>query len=202
MLNRIKGINNYMHIDTELLIACAKNDRKAQKKLYEACYVFLMPKCLQYHKNEEDARAIFNKGFYKILKNLSKIDLEEVMFAAWSKRIMANTLIDDYRKNKNYKTNINVKDSDQELDYHASSSTNEAVNSFGQKDIMQLLEYLKPAAKQVFLMYVVEGYNHREIGEMLNMSEGTSKWHLSTARKELKERLEKLTEAELRTKVV
>jgi RNA polymerase sigma-70 factor (ECF subfamily) len=56
---------------------------------------------------------------------------------------------------------------------------------------MNLLEYLKPATKRVFILFVIEGYTHKEIGEIMEMSDGTSKWHLSSARKELKELLEK-----------
>lgn len=149
-----------------------------------------MPACFRYHKNEEDARAVFNMGFLKIIKSLEKLDFENVVFAAWSKRIMTNVLIDDYRKNKNHKEKISIRDNERELEYHSTSSANDAESNFGTENIMQLLEQLKPATKQVFMLYVIEGYNHREIGELLEMSEGTSKWHLSSARKYLRELIE------------
>jgi len=191
-----------MHVDTDLLVACANNDRIAQKKLYEICFAFLMHNCKRYHKNEEDARSVFNNGFLKILKNLSAVEVETILFAAWAKRIMANTIIDEYRKNKNYTETISNRDNERELDYHGRSSHNQALSDFAEEDIMDLLDYLKPATKQVFVMYVIEGYNHREISELLEMSEGTSKWHLSLARKELKKLLLELEEAELRLKVI
>lgn len=191
-----------MHVDSDLLKACANNDRKAQKKLYEICFSFLMINCKRYHKNDEDARSVFNSGFLKILKNLSSVDLDDILFAAWAKRIMSNTIIDEYRKNKNYNEIISNRDNERELDYHARSSQNNAIRHFAEDDILDLLDYLKPATKQVFVMYVIEGYNHREIAELLEMSEGTSKWHLSTARKELKKLLIELEEAELRLKVI
>jgi RNA polymerase sigma-70 factor (ECF subfamily) len=161
-----------------------------------------MPNCKRYHKNEEDARSVFNNGFLKILKNLSSVEVETILFAAWAKRIMANTIIDEYRKNKNYNETISNRDNERELDYHGRSSNNQALSDFAEEDIMDLLDYLKPATKQVFVMYVIEGYNHREISELLEMSEGTSKWHLSFARKELKKLLLELEEAELRLKVI
>lgn len=191
-----------MHVDSDLLVACANNDRKAQKKLYEICFAFLMPNCQRYHKNEEDARSVFNNGFLKILKNLSTVDLENILFAAWAKRVMANTIIDEYRKHKNYNETISNRDNERELEYHGRSAQNKAIKDFAEDDILDLLDYLKPATKQVFVMYVIEGYNHREISELLEMSEGTSKWHLSTARKELKTLLTELEEAELRLKVI
>lgn len=186
-----------MNIDEELLVACEKNNRKAQEKLYKACYVFLIPLCMRYHKNETDARAIFNKCFLKILKNLHTLNGNSSSFAAWAKRIMNNTLVDEYRSTKNYREKISKRDNERELDYHASSHVNHAETKFNEKSVMDLLDQLKPATKQVFILYVVEGYSHREIAEMLEMSEGTSKWQLSTARKELKQLLAKEHKKEL-----
>jgi len=180
-----------MHIDVKLLKACSKNKRKAQEKLYEACFLFLMPICKRYHNNEQDARASYNLAFIKIIDNLTKLDLEEVPFASWAKRVMTNTLIDEYRKNKKYREKISKRDQERELEYHATGIVNDAESNFGEESIMNLLEYLKPATKRVFILFVIEGYTHKEIGEIMEMSDGTSKWHLSSARKELKELLEK-----------
>lgn len=180
-----------MHIDVKLLKACSKNKRKAQKQLYEACFLFLMPICKRYHRNEQDARAAYNTAFIKIIDNLNKVDWEEVPFAAWAKRVMTNTLIDEYRKNRKYRERISKRDQERELEYHATGIVNEAESNFGEASIMKLLEFLKPATKRVFMLYVIEGYTHKEIGEIMEMSDGTSKWHLSTARKELKILLEK-----------
>jgi RNA polymerase sigma-70 factor (ECF subfamily) len=190
----IRTIGNYLHIDINLLKACRKNKRAAQEKLYEACFQFLMPVCMRYHRNEEDARAIYNVAYMKIIKNLDKIDLEDTPFAAWAKRIMTNTLIDEYRKNKKYKEKISKRDDDRELEYHSKGVKNDAESNLGESEIMKLLDQLKPSTKRVFMLYVIEGYNHREIGEIMEMSEGTSKWHLSTARKELRELISKREE--------
>ncbi|HZH86210.1 MAG TPA: RNA polymerase sigma factor [Brumimicrobium sp.] len=195
----IKGVNNYMHIDVKLLKACSKNKRKAQEELYEACFLFLLPICKRYHNNEHDARAIYNVAFIKIIDNLSKLDLDEVPFAAWAKRVMTNTLIDEYRKNKKYREKISNRDQERELEFHSEGIRNDAESNFGESSIMRLLDYLKPSTKRVFMLYVIEGYNHREIGEIMEMSEGTSKWHLSTARKELKELIEKQEKTTLQT---
>ncbi|WP_123776110.1 RNA polymerase sigma factor [Brumimicrobium aurantiacum] len=194
---KIRRVNNYMHIDVKLLKACAKNKRKAQEKLYEACFLFLMPICKRYHNNEQDARAAYNVAFLKIIDNLNKLDLEEVPFAAWAKRVMTNSLIDEYRKNKKYREKISKRDQERELEYHSTGVKNEAESNFGESSIMDLLEYLNPSTKRVFILYVIEGYTHKEIGEIMEMSNGTSKWHLSKARKELKVLLEKLEKIKL-----
>ncbi|MDG0973987.1 MAG: RNA polymerase sigma factor [Crocinitomicaceae bacterium] len=183
-------MGKYTNITVELISECANNDRKAQETLYEVCFRFLMPLCMRYNTNEEDARATFNIGFMKILKNIGSIEPEIGSFIAWSRRIMNNTLIDEYRKNKNYKERVTSREHDRELEFHSNNTSNQAYNDFNENSVLRLLEYLKPATKQVFVLYVIEGYNHREIGDLLKMSEGTSKWHLSTARKELQALLE------------
>lgn len=188
--DKIKTLRKYTNITVELISECANNDRKAQEMLYEVCFRFLMPLCMRYNTNEEDARATFNIGFMKILKNIGSIEPEIGSFIAWSRRIMNNTLIDEYRKNKNYKERVTSREHDRELEFHSNNTSNQAYNDFNENSVLRLLEYLKPATKQVFVLYVIEGYNHREISDLLKMSEGTSKWHLSTARKELQALLE------------
>ena len=94
-----------MDITPEIIQLCVRDDRKAINLLYEYGFKMLMPICFRYNHNEEDARASFNTGFIKILKGMQKID-EDVNFNAWAKRIMVNSLIDEYRKNKKYNSRI------------------------------------------------------------------------------------------------
>jgi len=181
-----------MHIDSTILKACASNDRRAQKQLYEYCFKFLMPVCLRYHSNEEDARSSLNLAFLKIIKSLSDTDLDSLNFNAWSKRITTNTLIDEYRKSKNHTTHYQIKETERELDLLCGNTQNDAESDFGCEAIFKLLKQIPEISAQVFNLYVIDGYSHREISNLLNMSEGTSKWHLSTARKLLREKLEKI----------
>lgn len=178
-------------ITAELLKACMEDDRRAIKYLYEHCFKKLMPVCYRYHNNEEDARSSLNIGFMKILKGLESID-GQVNFAAWSKRIMINTLIDEYRKKRNYQSHVTSKETERELDVEANPTDNEAESDLGYQNLLGLISQLPEISGRVFNLYVIDGFNHKEIGEMLGMSEGTSKWHLSTARKLLREKLEKL----------
>lgn len=181
-----------MQMDVSILSECADNNRRAQKQLYEYCFRLLMPLCLRVHTNEEDARSSLNIAFLKIIKGLEGIDLHQINFNAWSKRITNNTLIDEYRKKKIQMTHYISKETDRELDYYAESSQNEAISDFGCDVILKMLKEIPESSAQVFNLYVIDGYNHREIGELLEMSEGTSKWHLSTARKLMREKLEKI----------
>ncbi len=180
-----------MDITHEIIKACMRDDRKAINLLYEYGFKMLMPICFRYNKNEEDARAAFNAGFIKILGSLEKVD-KDYNFDAWAKRIMVNSLIDEYRKNKKYNTQVTKSDSEAELDFYATGSNNDAESNLGVENIMVLIKELPTTTGQVFNLYVVDGYSHKEIGELLQMSEGTSKWHLSTARKMLRYKLELL----------
>jgi RNA polymerase sigma-70 factor (ECF subfamily) len=179
-----------MQITPEILKACLKDDRKAIKQLYEYCFKLLMPVCYRYHNHNEDAHSSFNIGFMKILGGIESIVKEEMKFNAWSKRVMTNTLIDEYRKQKNHLSHISAKETERELDYHSESTKNEAESIIGCENIMNLVHELPSSTAKVFNLYVIDGYSHKEIGDLLEMSEGTSKWHLSTARKLLREKLE------------
>lgn len=150
-----------------------------------------MPVCYRYHNNEEDARSSLNLGFMKILKGLETVD-EDLNFNAWSKRIIVNTLIDEYRKKKNYNSRVSTKETERELDFESVHESNEAESNFGYESLLKLITELPEVSQKVFNLYVIEGFNHKEIGELLGISEGTSKWHLSTARKVLREKLEKI----------
>lgn len=180
-----------MDITEEIIQSCKSDDRKAINILYEHCFGILMPVCFRYNNNEEDARASLNVGFMKILKGLQKIE-GEINFNAWAKRIMVNSLIDEYRKNKKYNTQVSRSDDERELDYYSSGDVNHAESNLGYENILMLVKELPATTATVFNMYVIDGYSHKEIGESLEMSEGTSKWHLSTARKMLRDKLDRL----------
>ena len=178
-----------MNISKDILKKCKKNDRKAQFLLYKECYGVLMSVCLRYEKNKDDAEVLLNLAFYKIL---SKMDLykDNVPFEAWIRRITINTVIDEYRKKKRdrhiFLEKIEGHVPIQVMDF------NEADEKFDAEELEIMIRELPETSQKVFNLYIVDGYNHKEIGEMLGISEGTSKWHLSTARKTLRKMLKKI----------
>ena len=177
-----------MNIQPKLIALCIKRDRKAEYELYKNTYSYLMSICLRYIKDKDMASEVLNTGFLKILTNLEKYNLA-IPFKVWIRKIMVNTLIDEYRKTKREKERITyVEEYYDSSDY---SETNEALSRINCEQIYELIGQLPEATKQVFNLYVIDGYAHKEIGEMLGISEGTSKWHLSNARQKLKEQLEK-----------
>jgi RNA polymerase sigma factor (sigma-70 family) len=181
-----------MHIDLDLLKNCINNDRRAQKKLYELCYRIFMPLCMRYNKNEEDARFAFNNSYMKILIGMENVNLNEIIFFPWAKRIVTNVLIDEYRKQKLHQAHFLNKETDRELELHSANSDNEAESNFGYAALLKMISEIPEMHALVFKLYVMEDMSHREIAEQLQISEGTSKWHLSIARKMLREKLEKI----------
>lgn len=179
-----------MQVTKQILLGSAENDRRAQKVLYEYCYRQFIRLCMRYYSNHEDARHALNNGFLKIVNGLQNVDLDELNFAAWAKRIIVNTLIDEYRKNKNHNQLILAKETEAELANSAERTENLGSLELNYQEILDLLKTIPPISAHVFTLYVIDGYNHKEIGDLLEISEGTSKWHLSTARKLLRDRLE------------
>lgn len=182
-----------MIIDLDILQQCAKNDQRAIKQLYEYCFHKLMPLCLRYHVNKEDARSSLNLAFMKIIQSLSTMELSKLNFDAWARRITNNTLVDEYRKRKNQETHYLKKDSERELENASNLTTNEGLENLNYAALLELIQKLPETTRVVFNLFVIEGYPHNEIAEKLDIPLGTSKWHVSNARKLLKEMLEKIT---------
>ncbi len=176
-------------IDPSLIERCRQNDRRAQNELYKQCYSMLMNVCLRYEKSKEEAEIHLNNAFFKILTRLDKY-ADNIPFEAWAKRVTINTIIDEFRKRNNDKHSFY-----ESFDHSLPLDTmdyNEADLRFDAEGLEAMIRKLPPMSQKVFNLYVVDGYNHKEIGEMLNISEGTSKWHLSTARKTVKDMLKNM----------
>lgn len=178
-----------MNIQPKLIKDCINRNRRSEYELYKLTYSYLMSICIRYTRNQDQAKEYLNIGFLKILSNLEKYK-EEVPFKAWIRKIMVNTLIDEYRKHKKQSEVIDfVEDYYDNSDY---AEMNSALDRINTGEIHKLIAQLPPMAQQVFNLFVVDGYSHKEIGELLNIEEGTSKWHLNSARQKLKDMLEQI----------
>jgi RNA polymerase sigma factor (sigma-70 family) len=175
------------HILDDIVKKCVKGDRKAQHELYKIFYSKMMGVCYKYSNNAEDAKDLLQDGFVKVYSNLKKYNFEGSL-EGWIRRIMVNTAIDHFRKNKNI---YMVDDEDNYiLENSKSESADSIYSQFGEKDIMDAIQSLSPAYKTVFNLNVIEGFQHKEIAEKLNISEGTSKSNLAKAKQNLKKILE------------
>jgi len=175
-------------LDQPLLDRCIANERKAQAELYKELYPQLMSICRRYAKSDLDARALLNQGFLKILSNLAKRK-ENVPFIAWAKRIQINTVISEFRKEK-----VRMEREQQMEEHHMeqySISWNDVAEVIEAELLQHMLDHLSEATRSVFNLFAIDGFSHKEIAQMLSISTGTSKWHVSEARKNLQAQLVK-----------
>lgn len=131
--------------------------------------------CLRYASNADDAQDLLQDGFIKVFKNLVKFR-HEGSFEGWMRRVFVNTAIEHFRK----KVHINTISEKDEVRIEDSSWN--ALDDLAEKDIIQLVQELSPGYRTVFNMYVIEGYSHKEIADLLGITEGTSKSQLARAK--------------------
>jgi RNA polymerase sigma factor (sigma-70 family) len=168
----------------KLINGCLDNERSAQQQLYKAYYGKMMAMCMRYMRNRDDAMEVLNMGFLKVYKSLDSYGFNG-SFDGWIYRIIYHTVIDRLRsKVKELKT-VEI-DSNM---IHCSIDSS-AIQELYVSDLMQLMDALPESTRVVFNMFAIEGYTHSEIGKMLDISEGTSKWHVSHARGILKQQIE------------
>lgn len=183
---------NYMTRQLKKTIKqCLKNDRKAQFDLYHLSFEHLMKTCIRYKRNREDAAALLNDGFLKILLSLETYDTKRDYFP-WASTIMVRVAIDDYRKNKGYERDTDLTDSDEDLEALSTKQTHaEVVDQLSAEEVRQMIFELPENERIVFSLYEWEGYQHREIAERLNVTERTTKRHLKSAKLRLMKMIEK-----------
>jgi RNA polymerase sigma-70 factor (ECF subfamily) len=169
----------------EVVADCLKGNEKAMKIFYEHFHGFALSACMSYCENREDALEIMNDGFLKVFKNLNKIDNIESI-KPWLRRIMINGAIDHYRKNI-HKQSAELNENIAESNYGDES----VYAKLSSEDIMKAIQSLPANYRVVFNLYAVEGYSHKEIGEMLSIAESTSRANLSLANGLLRQKLTK-----------
>ncbi len=163
--------------EADLLAGCARGDLRCQKLLYKQYYGLAMHLCLRYAATREEAAELLNDGFMKVFTHLHQ-RTGGGSFEGWLRRIMVNTAIDHFRRSQQQKPTVELLYAENRAD----SVTADAISQLSAAEIMQLVQHLTPACRVVFNLYVVEGYSHIEIGQMLGISEGASKSNLHKAR--------------------
>lgn len=175
-----------MEIQHELIERCLKGERKAENELYRILYSFLMSICRRYIRQDEKARELLNIGFCRVLTNIGKYR-PVAPFQYWARKIMVNVIINEHRKEKLHYGNHTYVES--YFDDAGYSEINNAIEKFDVGRIAMYIDKLPAASRQVFNLFIVDGYSHKEISRLLGISEGTSKWHLNASREKLKEML-------------
>lgn len=172
------------HTEEKKLVAgCLANDRRCQERFYRRFAPVAMRTCRRFTQNREEQLEIVNSGMLRVFQKLDQFQFRGSL-EGWVRRIVFHALSDYFRKAKRQMTFLDISDLD-------GTRTQDALPNLYLEDVHRMIDLLPEATRDVFLLYAVEGYNHREIGERLSISEGTSKWHLSNARKKLKTIMDK-----------
>jgi len=171
-------IREEQNIDN-LIIGCKAGNRNAQEQLYRSYYRAMMNLCLRYTKTETDALEVLNTGFYKVFKNIHRYNSAKATLYTWIRTVIINSCLDLIKATKNRPGTGELEEA---APIHVAPSV---IAKMSASEILLLVRQLPPATQAVFNLYVMEGYNHIEIAKMVGISEGTSKWHLSEARKRL-----------------
>ncbi len=176
--------------EKRIIKGCRAGKPKYQQLLYESYYGKMLSVCLRYSKNYEEARDILQEGYIKVFKSIKDFKGDGSL-EGWIRRIMVNTAINFYHKNKKYDLNSSLDDEHQDSSPFFASEE-QIIERMSYEDLLTLVRALPPAYQTVFNLYAIEGYSHREIADMLGISEGTSKSNLAKARGKLQKQIDRL----------
>ncbi|MCB0542669.1 MAG: RNA polymerase sigma factor [Lewinellaceae bacterium] len=163
----------------EVIRGCRRSDRYAQNRLYRAFFAWATAICQRYTGHAEDAGECVQDGFFKVFTKIDKYTGEQ-SFEAWIKRVMINTCIDRYRHELKRPDTVEL------TEYHDEAVLPEILVNADENYLLQLIRQLPPAYQITFNLYAVEGYEYREIADILGVSIGSVKSNLSKARLRLK----------------
>ena len=168
----------------EIIVGCYDGNRKHQEALYNMFSSKMFGVCLTYTKDRALAQDILHDGFFKVFKKFEQYNASWSL-NAWIRRIIVNTAIDHFRKT-NRVSNVDFQES-----IYLAGSYDETSEISKSSDLSDIINMLPKGAKTIFNLYTIEGYKHKEIAEMLNISVGTSKSQLTKAKSVLRKLVNK-----------
>jgi RNA polymerase sigma factor (sigma-70 family) len=185
IVSNVKISNNL----DEIIRGCVRNERKSQSDLFKLFYGRMLAVCMRYISDRDSAQDVVQEGFIKIFNKVNVFDFKG-SFEGWMRRIFVNTAIDSIRRNKK---DVFLTDNDndfkmQAVDFIVDFESDQATE-LKAEIALKAIQKLSPAYRTVFNLYVMEEYSHREIAEILGISEGTSKSNLAKAKANLQKRL-------------
>jgi len=170
-----------VHPNIDIVNGCQQGDRKAQEMLYRDYYKVMITVCLRYTRNNEDALEVLNNGFLKVFRNIKRYDPSQASLYTWIRTIIINSCVDFVKQKQKQQK---VHELNEEIEVHIEP---EVISKIKGEELLEQVRKLAPATQAVFNLYLIEGYNHKEIAQLLHISIGTSKWHLSEARRVLQQ---------------
>ncbi len=169
--------------EQEIIKGCQANQAKAQKALYDTYARRVMGICTRYAKNHEEAEDIFQEAYIKVFKYIGE-GKPITALTAWIKRVVVNTAINNYQKHKKHYNHANY-----DYVFESNFDYEEIVAKLSAQELMKIIYQLPRGYQMVFNLYEIEGYSHKEIAEMMNISVSTSKSQLSRAKVILKKQI-------------
>jgi RNA polymerase sigma-70 factor (ECF subfamily) len=169
----------------EIIKGCLQRKGKSQEMLYKRFFGYALRVALIYNRNRENALEIVNDSFVKVFSQINRYD-KSLPFKSWLAKIVVNTSIDRFRKNKN-----NIQFDDNETFFVPDESPN-IITQLSTEDILSLLNRLPDIQRMVFSLYEIEGYTHNEISSLLSIPENSSRVYLTRAKRRLRELFEML----------
>ncbi|UAY50960.1 RNA polymerase sigma factor [Ferruginibacter albus] len=168
-----------IHIDY-MISGCKEHDRKAQEQLYLYFYDSMMNLCMRYTKSETDAEHVLHDGFLRVFKNIHQFDSSKGSLYTWIYKIVMNCCLSHIKTKQKTPVNNEVEEAEEVY------ISPEIDNKLNEQEILGLIRDLPEATQAVFNLFIIDGYGHKEIAQLLGISEGTSKWHLNEGRRRLK----------------
>lgn len=169
--------------ESDLITACKRGDRLAQRELYERYSRKMFAVCLRYIRQRDEAEDVLTEGFMKVFLNISNFK-EAGSLEGWIRRIVVNECLGTLRKQRLMYVENNIED------FVEVSENMDHSTQMHADELMDLIQDLPTGYRTIFNLYAIEGYSHKEIAEMLNISENTSKSQLSRARVFLQKKME------------
>jgi RNA polymerase sigma-70 factor (ECF subfamily) len=172
-------------IPDKIIEGCRKGKSRYQEELYKLLAPKMYGLCLKYAGDKDDAKDIMQDGFIKVFQKIEQYD-GRGSFEGWVRRILINTALEKYR------SQVTLSRLDEKMNVPDEGVESNIYEKLSAEDLLGLVQQLTPQYRMVFNLYAIEGYNHKEISELLGISEGTSKSNLSRARLILQERVNEL----------
>ena len=166
-----------------ILEGCLRNNPAAQKKLYEMYCAKMLAVCYRYAHNREDAEDMLQEGFIKVFSQIHTFENRGV-FEGWIRRIMVHTCINILKRNKKFNESVDL------IHANALQVREDTIPSILQaKQVVECIRLLPLGYRTVLNLYAIEGFSHREIGEMLDIEESTSRSQYTRAKAMLEDML-------------
>ena len=168
--------------DIQIIIqGCLKNNRRAQEELYKRYYPAMMALCLRYLRDRQDALEVLNDALLKVFKQMGRFDPNKAALYTWMRTIVINTALDALRRQKALRDREMMPEEEEQP-----GIDNQAIAKLSGDELLGVIRQLPVTTRTVFNLYVIDGFAHKEIATLLSIGEGTSRWHLNDARRQLK----------------